>query len=112
VENQPLPPETRAVPVRTPSFATAVSTMSHSERISLAKKKIERVVDHLVYLLELHENNAIISYSPKLSSQIPASRAANAFNVFQRGLYQFEIIHLCALWDELDLPLRISSTWS
>jgi hypothetical protein len=76
--------------------------MSIDERIKKAKEKTERVVDHLLYLLELHENNAIIFYSPTLSSQIPVSYAANAFNVFRRGLHQFELVRLCALWDSAD----------
>jgi AbiU2 len=70
-----------------------------SQRIALAKAKMERVVDHFLYLLRLHENNAFIVYSPVLSSQIPESFAANAFNVFHRGSHQFEIVRLCALWD-------------
>jgi hypothetical protein len=73
------------------------------ERVKTAKEKTERIVDHLVYLLALHENNAIVLYSPTLSSQIPTSYAANAFNVFQRGLHQFEIVRLCALWDRAEL---------
>jgi hypothetical protein len=73
--------------------------MTVPDRLKAAKEKTERVVDHLLYLLELHENNAIIVYSGTLSSQIPTSHAANAFNVFQRGLHQFEIVRLCALWD-------------
>jgi hypothetical protein len=73
--------------------------MSVSERIRLAKEKTKRVVDHLHYLLELHENNAIVLYTRTLSQQIPTSFAANAFNVFQQGMYQFEIVRLCALWD-------------
>ena len=73
--------------------------MSTSERIQAAKAKTDRVVDHLLYLLALHENNAIIVYSDTLSSQIKRSLAANAFNVFQGGLHQFEIVRLCALWD-------------
>jgi hypothetical protein len=77
--------------------------LSTADRARTAKEKTERVVDHLLYLLELHENNAIIMYSSILSSQIPTSRAANAFNVFQRGLHQFEIVRLCALWDRAEL---------
>jgi HEPN superfamily AbiU2-like protein len=77
--------------------------MSVPDRVRTAKEKTERVVDHLHYLLELHENNAIIFYSPTLSSQIPPSYAANAFNVFRRALHQFEIVRLCALWDRPDL---------
>jgi hypothetical protein len=67
-----------------------------------AKKKMPRVVDHLLYLLELHETNAIVLYSSTLSAQIPRSFAASAFNVFQRGLHQFEIVRLCALWDHAE----------
>jgi hypothetical protein len=68
-----------------------------AERIQAAKEKTERVLEHLLYLLAVHENNAIIVYSDTLSSQIPYSHAANAFDVFQRGLHQFEIVRLCAL---------------
>jgi hypothetical protein len=74
-----------------------------SERVRIAKEKTRRVVDHVHYLLELHENNAIVLYSPTLSRQIPTSFAANAFNVFQQGLHQFEIVRLCALWDRAEL---------
>jgi HEPN superfamily AbiU2-like protein len=73
--------------------------MTTAERIQTAKKKTERVLDHLLYLLALHENNAIIVYSDTLSSQIRYLHAANAFDVFRAGLHQFEIVRLCALWD-------------
>ena len=81
------------------SPALMFKKMAVEDRVRVAKEKTERVVDHLLYLLALHENNAIIVYSPTLSSQIPTSYAANAFNLFQRGLHQFEIVRLCALWD-------------
>jgi hypothetical protein len=61
------------------------------------------VLDHFLYLLELHANNAHVVYSPLLSSQISQSFAANAFNVFQRSMHQIEIVRLCALWDSADL---------
>jgi len=70
-----------------------------AERVEAAKEKTRRIVDHLLYLLALHENNAIVLYSPTVSAQIPTSFAANAFNTFQRGLHLFEIVRLCALWD-------------
>jgi len=73
--------------------------MTTANRKQAAKVKTERVVDHLLYLLALHENNTIIVYSDTLSSQVTRSLAANAFNVFQGGLHQFEIVRLCALWD-------------
>lgn len=80
----------------------SVSSLSVADRITAAKAKTTRVVDHLLHLLALHANNAIISYSPALASQIPASYAANAFQVFQHGLHRFEIVRLCALWDSID----------
>jgi hypothetical protein len=73
------------------------------ERIMLARAKMPRVLDDLLYLLELHANNAIVVHSPALSSQIPRSYAANAFLVFQRSMYQIEIVRLCALWDSADI---------
>jgi hypothetical protein len=80
-----------------------ILNLSISERIAAAKAKMERVVDHLLYVLELHENNEIIVYSPTLRSQIPTSYAANAFIVFRHGIHQFEIVRLCALWDSVEL---------
>ena len=80
-----------------------IAKLSIAERLTAAKTKTKRVVDHLLYVLELHENNEIIVYSPTLRSQIPTSYAANAFIVFRHGLHQFEIVRLCALWDSPEL---------
>lgn len=80
-----------------------IEGLSNAERIDLAKDKVKKVLDHFLYLIELHENNAIVVYSSTLSSQIPTSHAANAFNVFQRGMHQFEIVRLCALWDAAEI---------
>jgi hypothetical protein len=76
--------------------------LSIEDRANLAKEKMKRVIDHFLYLVELQEQNRIIVYSDTLSSQIPKSYAANAFNVFQRAMHQIEIIRLCALWDGPD----------
>src|SRR5436190_16901873 len=77
---------------------------SKAERIELAKARIERVLDHLLYVIELHANNEFVVYSNALSSQIPRSFAANAFLVFQRSMYQVEVVRPCALWDRAELP--------
>jgi len=79
------------------------NNLSDKECIALAKAKMDRVLDHFLYVLELHENNKFITYSPILVRQIPRSYAANAFNVFQRAMLQIEIVRLCALWDGADL---------
>jgi AbiU2 len=80
-----------------------IDALPDRERIELAKGILDKVLDHFLYILALHANNKIITYSPTLVSQIPTSFAASAFNVFQRGMLQIEIIRLCALWDGVDL---------
>jgi hypothetical protein len=85
------------------SIDRVISKLTIADRVMMAKAKTERVLDHLLYVLELHENNAIVVYSPTLASQIPTSFAANAFNVLQQGLHQMEIVRLCALWDGADM---------
>jgi hypothetical protein len=80
-----------------------IAKLSVADRLATAKVKTERVVGHLLYVLELHENNEIIVYSDTLSAQIPTSYAANAFIIFRHGIHQFEIVRLCALWDGVEL---------
>jgi hypothetical protein len=66
--------------------------LSDSDCIARAKKKMERVLDHVLNLVAVHENNALIVFSPTLASQIPRSFAANAFNVFQHVMHDFELV--------------------
>jgi HEPN superfamily AbiU2-like protein len=73
--------------------------LTTAERVRAAKQKTERVMDHLLYLLALHESNAVIFYTDTLSAQIPRSYAAHAFNLFRQCMSRFEIVRLCALWD-------------
>ena len=53
---------------------------------SLGLTKMERVLDHFLYVLELHANNEFIVYTTAPSRQIPQSFAANAFNVLQHSV--------------------------
>jgi hypothetical protein len=73
--------------------------LSADERIRQAKDRADKLVGHTATLFLMHEANALVVYSPKLSGQIPRSHAAHAFNQFQRSMHLFEIIRLCALWD-------------
>ncbi len=84
--------------------------LTSTERIELAKTKMAKVLDHFLYIVELHANNAFVVHSPTLASQIPASFAANAFNVFQRSMYQIEIVRLCAIWDRASRDRESIST--
>jgi hypothetical protein len=73
--------------------------LGRSEENGEAKRLTACVVDHLQYLLDIHENNAVVLYSATLSKQIPKSYAANALNVFREAMHQIEIVRICALWD-------------
>lgn len=84
--------------------------LASQERIDLAKKRMTKVVDYFLYLVELHANNSYAVYSPTLSSQIPKSYAANAFFAFQRSMHQLEIVRLCVLWDRAELKKENIST--
>jgi hypothetical protein len=76
--------------------------LTAAQRIEKAKAKMERVLDHFLYLLELQANNKYVVYSPSLASQIPTSYAANAFRVFERSMHQIAVVRLCALWDRAE----------
>jgi hypothetical protein len=80
-------------------FQRWMGKLSADERIRQAKDRADKLVGHTATLFLMHEANALVVYSPKLSGQIPRSHAAHAFNQFQRSMHLFEIIRLCALWD-------------
>jgi len=80
-----------------------IKDLTRPERIRLAKAKMKKVIDHFLYVIELHANNSFVVFSPVLASQIPRSYAANAFNVFQLSMRQIEIVRLCAIWDGVDV---------
>ena len=84
-------------------MGTKISNLPISERVQLAEKKTRRIVKELRWLIDLHENNALVSYSPVLADQIPRSFAAKAFNVVQTSMLHFEIVRLCTLWDRCDV---------
>lgn len=74
-------------------------TWDTQKRIAEAKRLTACAVDHLQYLLDIHESNAVVLNSDTLSKQIPKSYAANAFNVFREAMHQIELVRICALWD-------------
>ena len=79
---------------------TWLRRLSAVQRIALAKERMNKVVDHMLHLLAIHESNRIVVFSDALSRQIPRSRAANAFNLFRDVVHRYELIRLCIVWDE------------
>jgi monomeric isocitrate dehydrogenase len=71
--------------------------LSEEQRVTTAKMRTDRLVDHVSALFGLHEANAIIIYSPTLSAQVPRSYAAHAFNAFQQSMHLYELVRLCAI---------------
>ena len=70
------------------------------EQLSRARRRTERLVDHVRSLLLNREANAIVLYSPVLAEQIPKSRAARAFNQFRESMALFELVRLFAVWEK------------
>lgn len=75
------------------------SSLPPPERLALAKARADKLVHHIAPVFLMHESNAVVIYSQKLSEQIPRSYAAHAFNQFQRSMHLFELVRLCAMWD-------------
>lgn len=74
-------------------------TLTPTERLDVARSKMSGIADGVTTLIALEEANQIIVYSPTLSSQIPRSRAAHGFNLFQQSSFAFQLVRTCALWD-------------
>jgi len=77
----------------------SVEELTTGDRIAAAKKCVEKVVGHVLHSIALHENNEVFIYSEVISSQIPESFAANAFNLTRDALFRYSLIRLCAVWD-------------
>lgn len=69
------------------------------ERVTHVAEMVSRIIDLLGPVIAVHEANRIVSFSDKLSSQIPKSYAANAFHELQRALLDAEMTRLAKLWD-------------
>lgn len=81
------------------SFSKKICQWSTHQRIELAKITIKKLTYLVIDVVQLHETNKILTYSNKLASQIPTSRAARAYNSLQRSLYEYEVIRVCSFWD-------------
>ncbi|MCJ2031257.1 hypothetical protein MKK50_17975 [Methylobacterium sp. J-043] len=73
--------------------------LTNERRIEIAQQRADRFIDHVRDLASVHEANKIVVYSKALSSQVPQSHAASAFNQMQRSMLMFELVRLCAMWD-------------
>ncbi len=80
-----------------------ITKMSTQDRISLASERADEMWQYIVRLIRTHKNNEILLYTDTLSSQIPPSHAAHAYNDFQRTMWLGELVKLTAMWDDLDL---------
>jgi AbiU2 len=74
-------------------------SLSVEERVSLAKDKINKIIDHVCLCIALNESNAILNYSKSISGQIGSSHAAHTFALLQNSQHRYELMRLCALWD-------------
>lgn len=75
------------------------NNLSADKRMEIASDRVNEIISRTTELVHLHEANRIICFSDQLSSQIPKSYAANAFQLFSGTMHQSEISRLCAIWD-------------
>lgn len=75
------------------------ASLAPAERYDRAVHIVSRAIDQLQEIIGVTETNRIIIYSSAIASQIPKSYAANAFNLLQWVMLNYEILRLCALWD-------------
>lgn len=75
------------------------AALDSQQRYDRAVHVVDRAIDQLHEIIGLTETNRILNYSPAIASQVPPSYAANAFNLLQWSMLNYEILRLCALWD-------------
>lgn len=77
-----------------------VRKLTIDERSLLAKEKIKSVAEQVHELISIHENNRILLYTDTVCSRIPISYAANTYNQLTECLFRYQVVRLCALWDD------------
>lgn len=80
--------------------STFADKLTDEQRVERAKVVTDKLVDHARGLVAMAENNAVVLYSDVLSSQIPRSFAAHAFNEMQRSMHFYFLVRLSAIWDK------------
>ncbi len=75
------------------------ASLSAHERYERAVHIVSCAIDQLQEIIGVTETNRIIIYSPAIASQIPPSYAANAFNLLQWVMlnYEFSGFALCGI---------------
>lgn len=76
-----------------------VSKLTLDDKIERARDLMDKILDHSQLLLRIHYSNYQLIYSDLTSKQVRRSYGAHTFNLLQATQYRFEIIRLCALWD-------------
>ncbi|MEQ5826279.1 hypothetical protein J3456_02785 [Sulfitobacter sp. NFXS29] len=81
-------------------MANFADRFTDEQRVERAKQVTDKLVDHVLGLIALAENNAVVLYSDTISSQVPRSNAAHAFNEMQRSMHFYFLVRLSAVWDK------------
>ena len=76
--------------------------MTARGRYELAQAKTTKLVNSLEFHLQTHANNLWIAYSDEIWKRIGETHAARAINTFRSNCAHYELLRLCAFWDDLD----------
>jgi len=69
------------------------------EKTKKAQIRLDRVLDHLLNLIQVHEINKGIHDPNRLLPSLKSQPALAAFRTLRTGFIQYEMIRLAALWD-------------
>jgi len=91
------------LPKNRKTFQEQVAELDTATRIERAKKLIgEKIIDHVLEVVAIQANNEYLAYSDHLTSQIPRSYAAHAYNVLSQTSFFFGVLRTAALWDKAE----------
>ena len=81
------------------NFKQEIRDWLPERRIERAEEIIKHLTHQMDAMLQRQATNDLVVYSETISSQIPRSRAAIAFNLLRNDLHSYAIIRLLAVWD-------------
>lgn len=83
-------------------FRQEIKDWTPEQRIERAKKIIHHLTQEMDAMLLRQATNDQVVYSDTVSSKIPVSNAAHAFNLLREDLHAYAVIRLLAVWDPAD----------
>lgn len=76
-----------------------IARMSVVERLTVARQKADKLVEHCIQIERIHANNRHLIFRDVFDGNLHHTFAGNAFEALRLTSFSFEVIRLMALWD-------------